>query len=144
MGRSGVGRSYKPCPSHITQRGKVCNNSGSHSGKQAWHIFQQDRSGSKIANKTPEVGPEIPAIHLAKSATRKGMRLAGKSTGQHVASGQVVSADGSDVSEAGHIGPVSGKNLVAVAIDLHLEGNGKARPLEREVDPPDTTKQAAK
>jgi len=68
--------------------------------------------------------------------------LARKSTSHHIHVTQqthcMCPREGFDVIALGHIGPVLGKNLTAVRVDLNLVRTGHACTVQAEINPPNT------
>jgi hypothetical protein len=84
-----IGSSYSRPRRVIPERGKVCNNGNSAESKVPWNILKQRVSGSKLANKTGELGPEVSRIVGAAALAGMGEGLAGIATDDDVRTSSV-------------------------------------------------------
>lgn len=137
-----VGRRYTVPIRIEPERGQVCENVAHSSNKETWHVLQQCEPGSKVANASCELGPEVPLVIGAESLSGDTPRLTRESAGDEVGSLNVA-IDLGDVAEVRHVGPVLREHPACVGVDLRLPDDLHARPLKAEVDPADTGEQAA-
>jgi len=125
VGCAGIGSGYNAPLRVIPQRGKVTNNDGSINANDVWHIFQQHRSGSYLANDTLEFGPQVSVICFAFTLASDGEGLARKTSKDTIDfPGNVFSSKVSNIPKLSCVGPVSGsvfsKDASTESIDFHL------------------------
>jgi len=126
MRRSGFFSRYNTCPSHITQSGKRCNDSGAAESKEPCDVLQDDDSGSKNANTVGDVGEDCSLIVRAFPLPCMGERLAWKPGAQDVDRFDLVPVDRGQVAEVRHTGPMMVEHLRTVFVDLGVPGEGRA------------------
>ena len=106
----GVGRSNNAPSSVIPEAGKVSNDGIESEGNMPPDILQHDEAGSKYANGSSDVRPEVAGVIGALSVSCVGERLAGVARRENV--------DGLDCRPIGqlhvamirNVGPVMGKD----------------------------------
>ena len=76
MGRSNIGRACKAPLRIEPEVGKVSKNSVESQPKVACDIFQEDETGSHLANDSQDLGPEVALIFFSSPLTCDGEGLA--------------------------------------------------------------------
>jgi hypothetical protein len=103
-----VGRRYAIPFRVIPERGQVGDDVAKSGSKESWHVFQEDVSGSQVANDPVELRPEPPFVLLRFAAAREADGLAGESSGHKVGWSESVKIYLLDIPVPGHFGPVLG------------------------------------
>jgi hypothetical protein len=84
------------------------------------HVLTKHPSGLASSNNVAHCRPEMTVVFRASSLPGKRVRLAGKTSGNEIASNNW---NCSNVSEVGHLGPVLFEDLARIRIDF-AEANG--------------------
>lgn len=132
------GRRYNVPLRVIPERGNVRENISQSFGRKSGDVLHDDDSGSKIANKAGELGPEPARVARALSLTGETDWLAREAASEDV-NGRGAGADGADVSEVWHVGPVTGEDGTGKRVDFrHPAGTKPARSFKSEVNASDS------
>lgn len=114
-------RSSKTTPLRIVpESGKVSEYRSEPQGKMPGYVFQQDVSGSKYANDSPELWPKMALVGLSGSFSGLAEGLAGIATAEQVDGFEFVSGEFSKIIIFFDIGPVLPQNFQTKFIDLAL------------------------
>jgi len=113
-------------------------------GEEGGDVLHDDVAGSKLANDPGELGPKTRA-GAVKSGASSGVAevLAREAAADEINDPELLRADLPNVAESLSAGEVSGEDGPAVGILLDLPGDAHPGPLEAEVEPADTGKEAS-
>src|SRR6266540_471170 len=111
--------------------------------KEPWNVFHEDVAGSTLANGTGELRPEPPLIVLRMPKPGRTDGLARESSGHNVNGLDSAPVDGGDIAIDGEAGPVAGKDVAAVGVDLAEPASDHAGTLQTEVDAANAREEAA-
>lgn len=100
---------------------------------EAINVLTHDEGRLNLSNESKHLRPEPAVIFLTSSASSVGSRLARKPSTDEVNRLKLLSAKLSDVSVAGHVGPVLVEHSSTEVVVFNLPPHFKARPLEAEV-----------
>jgi hypothetical protein len=114
------------------------------SGEEGRDVLHDDVSGSKLANDPGELGPKTRAGAVDPGSPAGAAEvLAGEAAADEVNRVEVVDPDLSHVFVSGGVGEVLGEDGSAVGVLLDLPGDSHPGPLEAELEPADTGKEAS-
>jgi hypothetical protein len=125
----------------VPDAGQVSEYSSEPQGKVPWNVLQEDVSGSKVANGSEGVGPEMARIVVSLTVPGVRERLAGVSAADEVGSFNGAPVDRLDVAEVGDGGPVLGEDTAGVGVDLGLPDDPHPGPFQAEVEAADPGEQ---
>jgi hypothetical protein len=126
----------------IPEAGKVAENFVKAFGAEAANVLTHDVGGSKVANKTGELGPEVARVFLRAPPPGEAERLAGKSSNKDICSGGI-RPERAYVRKARDFRPVLREDAAAVRVDFALPDAAHARSFESKVDPSNACEQAS-
>lgn len=140
---AGVGRSNASPPRVVPHFGQVTVDASESESKVSCDVLQHDAAGSKYANESRELGPEMSEVGLAEPESGVRERLAGVSAVQTFDPRRVL-VELSDVGVAGDIGPVPLEHPSAVRVGLAEPSRLSAKgSMDGKVESSDTREEAS-